>query len=212
MFFFFFFFSSRRRHTRSLCDWSSDVCSSDLTWNTKKAFDAFIDLVWLEKSKKYIPFSVAHSFDTLFTLVESDYLNLPPVDSTCAYNNQAHRRSRSSDSVLNNNNKSSLSIRTHIYMYRMSSASQMIGTILHCWLHKDIMKDNKVVHKILEKLARIWHDCNNFKTHGMTIFKPNTIYHSSGPDQKMVRVSKFSNFGIFICPFNDNTLLVVCSH
>src|SRR5438034_223967 len=25
-----FFFSSRRRHTRSLCDWSSDVCSSDL--------------------------------------------------------------------------------------------------------------------------------------------------------------------------------------
>src|SRR5438034_6879379 len=28
--FVFFFFSSRRRHTRSLCDWSSDVCSSDL--------------------------------------------------------------------------------------------------------------------------------------------------------------------------------------
>src|SRR5690349_24593793 len=26
-----FFFSSRRRHTRSLRDWSSDVCSSDLT-------------------------------------------------------------------------------------------------------------------------------------------------------------------------------------
>src|SRR5436190_24341862 len=24
------FFSSRRRHTISLCDWSSDVCSSDL--------------------------------------------------------------------------------------------------------------------------------------------------------------------------------------
>src|SRR6266496_6034712 len=28
--FIFFFFSSRRRHTRSLRDWSSDVCSSDL--------------------------------------------------------------------------------------------------------------------------------------------------------------------------------------
>src|SRR5699024_12190918 len=27
----FFFFSSRRRHTRSKRDWSSDVCSSDLT-------------------------------------------------------------------------------------------------------------------------------------------------------------------------------------
>src|SRR5947199_7608862 len=27
----YFFFSSRRRHTRCLSDWSSDVCSSDLT-------------------------------------------------------------------------------------------------------------------------------------------------------------------------------------
>src|SRR2546430_10858963 len=31
---FFFFFSSRRRHTRFDCDWSSDVCSSDLAINT----------------------------------------------------------------------------------------------------------------------------------------------------------------------------------
>src|SRR5690242_21307372 len=29
-FLYFFFFSSRRRHTRLTCDWSSDVCSSDL--------------------------------------------------------------------------------------------------------------------------------------------------------------------------------------
>src|SRR2546430_9895491 len=27
-----FFFSSRRRHTRFDCDWSSDVCSSDLKY------------------------------------------------------------------------------------------------------------------------------------------------------------------------------------
>src|SRR5690349_23810762 len=32
----FFFFSSRRRHTRSLRDWSSDVCSSDLAFHAKK--------------------------------------------------------------------------------------------------------------------------------------------------------------------------------
>src|SRR5260221_7112029 len=38
-----FFFSSRRRHTRSLCDWSSDVCSSDLhspatrLWSSKES-------------------------------------------------------------------------------------------------------------------------------------------------------------------------------
>src|SRR5438309_10144193 len=31
LFLFFFFFSSRRRHTRWNCDWSSDVCSSDLS-------------------------------------------------------------------------------------------------------------------------------------------------------------------------------------
>src|SRR5260370_29636529 len=31
-----FFFSSRRRHTRFKCDWSSDVCSSDLKVQTPK--------------------------------------------------------------------------------------------------------------------------------------------------------------------------------
>src|ERR1035441_11045699 len=34
---FFFFFSSRRRHTRCLSDWSSDVCSSDLSLFDKLA-------------------------------------------------------------------------------------------------------------------------------------------------------------------------------
>src|SRR2546421_1105331 len=38
--FFFFFFSSRRRHTRSDRDWSSDVCSSDLSLPCRAA-DAF---------------------------------------------------------------------------------------------------------------------------------------------------------------------------
>src|SRR6266481_10134223 len=35
--FFFFFFSSRRRHTSWNCDWSSDVCSSDLPWPSRGA-------------------------------------------------------------------------------------------------------------------------------------------------------------------------------
>src|SRR5205814_4676194 len=38
-----FFFSSRRRHTRCLSDWSSDVCSSDLSQhgdeNEKREYD-----------------------------------------------------------------------------------------------------------------------------------------------------------------------------
>src|SRR2546427_5105812 len=35
----FFFFSSRRRHTRFDCDWSSDVCSSDLYGQTHDVRD-----------------------------------------------------------------------------------------------------------------------------------------------------------------------------
>src|SRR2546430_16154967 len=36
---FVFFFSSRRRHTRFDCDWSSDVCSSDLAPNGLDAIE-----------------------------------------------------------------------------------------------------------------------------------------------------------------------------
>src|SRR4030066_1709056 len=36
----FFFFSSRRRHTRFKCDWSSDVCSSDLREHEGKTLAA----------------------------------------------------------------------------------------------------------------------------------------------------------------------------
>src|SRR5689334_23871409 len=39
---FFFFFSSRRRHTRWNCDWSSDVCSSDLPAELALTFSAAI--------------------------------------------------------------------------------------------------------------------------------------------------------------------------
>src|SRR5205814_7654285 len=42
---FFFFFSSRRRHTRCLSDWSSDVCSSDLTVVTLLLGSGFLDIV-----------------------------------------------------------------------------------------------------------------------------------------------------------------------
>src|SRR5437588_3594606 len=38
----FFFFSSRRRHTRSLCDWSSDVCSSDLELIPRQMFEVAV--------------------------------------------------------------------------------------------------------------------------------------------------------------------------
>src|SRR3989475_6471672 len=44
-FLFFFFFSSRRRHTRFDCDWSSDVCSSDLVENRMKGETYGVELV-----------------------------------------------------------------------------------------------------------------------------------------------------------------------
>ena len=36
-----FFFSSRRRHTRYWRDWSSDVCSSDLTFDSSASTFSF---------------------------------------------------------------------------------------------------------------------------------------------------------------------------
>src|SRR5262249_58598037 len=42
----FFFFSSRRRHTRLVSDWSSDVCSSDLSRNPGLA---------KERSERFLP-------------------------------------------------------------------------------------------------------------------------------------------------------------
>src|SRR6266403_2305893 len=41
---YFFFFSSRRRHTRSLRDWSSDVCSSDLRLQVSQLHGASSDM------------------------------------------------------------------------------------------------------------------------------------------------------------------------
>src|SRR3989475_6820914 len=55
VFFFFFFFSSRRRHTRFDCDWSSDVCSSDLP--TKRIGS---DEAW-EKAEKALVQSLKES-------------------------------------------------------------------------------------------------------------------------------------------------------
>src|SRR5260221_9782498 len=50
-FFFFFFFSSRRRHTRSLCDWSSDVCSSDLFVNVTYRCNMMCDPCFMDANQ-----------------------------------------------------------------------------------------------------------------------------------------------------------------
>src|SRR5256886_16112463 len=56
-FFFFFFFSSRRRHTRFDCDWSSDVCSSDLSIDSRSDIRRFTSSARL--------LSVSNNWDTV---------------------------------------------------------------------------------------------------------------------------------------------------
>src|SRR6266567_5252532 len=70
-----FFFSSRRRHTRFDCDWSSDVCSSDLgsecDWGKVLVFDppGRLVLTWqLNAEFQYDPdLARASEVEVLFT-------------------------------------------------------------------------------------------------------------------------------------------------
>src|SRR2546427_2516247 len=57
----FFFFSSRRRHTRFDCDWSSDVCSSDLPIPvrgadpTERLVRFLGDVLYLYDTERFVP-------------------------------------------------------------------------------------------------------------------------------------------------------------
>src|SRR2546430_8962927 len=53
-----FFFSSRRRHTRFDCDWSSDVCSSDLL--------ADCDSVAAQRSAMLLTSRMLHSREKIY--------------------------------------------------------------------------------------------------------------------------------------------------
>src|SRR5256886_7936608 len=68
-----FFFSSRRRHTRFDCDWSSDVCSSDLRPVAELAPDIPLPVTHdANFSPDYIRFAVEQSLRRLST----DYIDL----------------------------------------------------------------------------------------------------------------------------------------
>src|SRR3989338_11080593 len=62
-FFVCFFFSSRRRHTRWNCDWSSDVCSSDLQKYSDHIFLGMSDGVLLESEDGGATWIVRTRFD-----------------------------------------------------------------------------------------------------------------------------------------------------
>src|SRR2546430_750914 len=50
-----FFFSSRRRHTRFDCDWSSDVCSSDLIFEFAQGMPVTLELIGTRVHPEDIP-------------------------------------------------------------------------------------------------------------------------------------------------------------
>src|SRR5260221_6608607 len=70
----FFFFSSRRRHTRSLCDWSSDVCSSDLSASSALPANVSNDdrskLQTLERDLKSVVFGQDKALEALASSVK----------------------------------------------------------------------------------------------------------------------------------------------
>src|SRR5690242_20778941 len=61
----FFFFSSRRRHTRLTCDWSSDVCSSDLGREVGEA--AADDEAYTDDARDRPKISVVGSIEAIVT-------------------------------------------------------------------------------------------------------------------------------------------------
>src|SRR6267142_2920598 len=65
--FFFFFFSSRRRHTRLTCDWSSDVCSSDLV----EGRDLYVEdrRVWMRTTQG------RQQVDVIYRRIDDDFLD-----------------------------------------------------------------------------------------------------------------------------------------
>src|SRR5438034_1195521 len=76
---FFFFFSSRRRHTRSLCDWSSDVCSSDLLDTIHRDVDDEdgLAITHTGRSTSRLPERSPHSFLKTVSPSGRDHLVLP---------------------------------------------------------------------------------------------------------------------------------------
>src|SRR2546430_8621425 len=76
---YFFFFSSRRRHTRFDCDWSSDVCSSDLEMDGPK-IPQYLEALkkkWPRLAQKY---TRSDSLEDVLFKPEYGHINKNTVD------------------------------------------------------------------------------------------------------------------------------------
>src|SRR2546430_8916277 len=76
-----FFFSSRRRHTRFDCDWSSDVCSSDLVEQIKANPDSITGQYLSGRRKIPVPMIRREPGERWLELVGAGQHNLKNVRS-----------------------------------------------------------------------------------------------------------------------------------
>src|SRR5467141_2994731 len=71
-----FFFSSIRRHTRFKCDWSSDVCSSDLAGRTLSISPTLSVWCGLDRDGDRARALLAASLERLYSRPYQDFRNL----------------------------------------------------------------------------------------------------------------------------------------
>src|SRR2546430_9692850 len=83
----FFFFSSRRRHTRFDCDWSSDVCSSDLEYLEQSLDDASMRTVDIHLSSCRLCRAEA---DSLVRCIQN-IAGLPTVEPPLGFRSEERR-------------------------------------------------------------------------------------------------------------------------
>src|SRR5438034_10820981 len=74
-----FFFSSRRLHTRSLCDWSSDVCSSDLVESWEIAAESITNRALRRRSSAILPM-IREGRSFTESLESADWMPLLAID------------------------------------------------------------------------------------------------------------------------------------
>src|SRR6267142_4754171 len=85
MLFWFFFFSSRRRHTRLTCDWSSDVCSSDLAAWLDPQQRLLLELAWeAMESGGQVPSRLARSDCAVFVGISGVDYGMRAMDDSAA--------------------------------------------------------------------------------------------------------------------------------
>src|SRR5687768_17700612 len=73
MYFFFFFFSSRRRHTRCSRDWSSDVCSSDLTGGVGGLFERMFHYFQFRKEEFLGHYHKRSNVESTFSMIKRKF-------------------------------------------------------------------------------------------------------------------------------------------